>query len=118
MITYDFSGQVVVVTGAARGVGRQIVLDFTRLGASVIAADRDVAGLDETAKLAGTRVSTIAADISDPVGRRASSGRPSSDTDVWIPASTTPRSHHTPACSTRGWRSGTRCMQSTVAAPS
>lgn len=68
MISYDFSGQVVVVTGAARGVGRQIVIGFTSTGASVIAADRDAAGLDETIGLAGGGATPITADISSVEG--------------------------------------------------
>ena len=67
MISYDFSGQVVVVTGAARGVGRRVI-GFTGVGASVIAADRDAAGLDETIELAGAGATPITADISSVEG--------------------------------------------------
>jgi NAD(P)-dependent dehydrogenase (short-subunit alcohol dehydrogenase family) len=68
MISYDFSGQVVVVTGAARGVGRSIVVAFTSAGANVVAADRDVAGLDETMKMVGSGAIPISADISTAEG--------------------------------------------------
>ncbi len=47
-VAYDFSKQVVIVTGAARGIGRTMALEFVRAGASVIAADRDAEGLEET----------------------------------------------------------------------
>ena len=35
----DFSGQVVVVTGAGRGLGRLYALDLARRGASVVVND-------------------------------------------------------------------------------
>lgn len=68
MISYDFSRQVVVVTGAARGVGRQIAIGFTSAGASVIAADRDAEGLGGTVELAGSGATSITADISAAEG--------------------------------------------------
>src|SRR5437762_2641762 len=48
MLSYDFSHKSVIVTGAARGVGRTLVGAFVGAGARVIAADRDEAGLAET----------------------------------------------------------------------
>ncbi len=62
-VTYDFAGRVVIVTGAARGVGRQIVGDFVRAGARVLAADRDADGLARTAAPLGDRVHPVVADI-------------------------------------------------------
>ena len=35
-VTYDFSGRTSIVTGAGRGVGRQIVADFVATGAQVL----------------------------------------------------------------------------------
>jgi len=38
-VTYDFAGTSVLVTGAARGIGRDIALGFARAGAAVALAD-------------------------------------------------------------------------------
>lgn len=71
-LTYDFTGSVVIVTGAARGVGRETVRAFERTGAMVVAADRDAEGLAETvAGLPEDRVTSISADISTTEGAHA-----------------------------------------------
>jgi NAD(P)-dependent dehydrogenase (short-subunit alcohol dehydrogenase family) len=68
MITFDFSEQVVIVTGAARGVGRALVAKFVNAGARVAAADRDGGGLAETcADYDGSAVAVVA-DISTEIG--------------------------------------------------
>jgi len=68
MVNYDFTGKVAVVTGAARGVGREIVAAFSRAGASVVAADRDADGLAETEQAVGAGVASVVADISEVDG--------------------------------------------------
>ena len=40
-VSFDFTGSVVVVTGAARGIGAAIARRFAEWGATVFAADRD-----------------------------------------------------------------------------
>jgi len=42
----NFNGKVVVVTGAASGIGREIALAFARRGAALAIADIDVAGME------------------------------------------------------------------------
>ncbi len=46
--TYDFTGKSALVTGGAAGIGRVIALAFARQGASVVAADINLAGAEET----------------------------------------------------------------------
>lgn len=69
-VTYDLKDQVVIVTGAARGVGRAIVSRFLQAGAKVLAADREPDGLAETlaAHPKSDRVVSVTADISTPAG--------------------------------------------------
>jgi len=56
----------VVVTGAASGLGRATTLAFAQAGARVFAVDLNAEGLAETARLAGTGVTTRVADLSNP----------------------------------------------------
>jgi NAD(P)-dependent dehydrogenase (short-subunit alcohol dehydrogenase family) len=64
-VTFDFSDRVVIVTGAARGIGRVMVHQFAASGASVLAADRDADGLAETCDADDpTRLASIVADVS------------------------------------------------------
>jgi 3-oxoacyl-[acyl-carrier protein] reductase len=44
-----FDGKAVLVTGASRGIGRAIAIEFAKRGADVALAGRDVAALEETA---------------------------------------------------------------------
>ena len=70
-VSYDLSDEVVIVTGAARGVGRAIVRRFVDAGAKVLAADRDADGLAETVDGYGDEVVGVVADISTQEGTDA-----------------------------------------------
>lgn len=61
------AGKVIVVVGAASGIGREAALELLRRGASVAAVDLRQQGLDETVELAaaGDRLQTLQADITD-----------------------------------------------------
>jgi NAD(P)-dependent dehydrogenase (short-subunit alcohol dehydrogenase family) len=71
MISFDFSERVVIVTGAARGIGRVVVHEFLDAGARVVAADRDRDGLRETCADRGDAVEAVEADVSTPLGAHA-----------------------------------------------
>jgi len=59
------AGRVVMVTGAARGLGRAYTAELCRQGAAVVAADLDEAALKETAEALGIGVYPHACDITD-----------------------------------------------------
>ena len=65
--TWHFDGRVVVVTGAARGLGARIVLEFARAGARVAALDRDADALARAvAEGDGPAAAmTVAVDVTD-----------------------------------------------------
>jgi NAD(P)-dependent dehydrogenase (short-subunit alcohol dehydrogenase family) len=63
-VTFDFSGRVVIVTGAARGVGRALVAGFVDSGARVLAADRDPGGLADTCAPYDDQVASLVGDVS------------------------------------------------------
>ena len=49
----ELKGQVAIVTGAGRGIGRAIALELARLGADVVIAELDQAGAKRTAEEVG-----------------------------------------------------------------
>ena len=60
-----FSGKCAVITGAASGIGRAATLLFAREGATVYAADIDLAGAQAVAAEAGGNVHAAACDVCD-----------------------------------------------------
>ncbi len=71
-VSFDFSGRVVIVTGAARGVGRAMAEQFNAAGAMLLAADRDAEGLEETCKdLDPERVLSFVGDVSTDEGAQS-----------------------------------------------
>ena len=62
-LTYDFSGRTVLVTGAARGVGRAVGWHFRAAGAAVYLVDVESDVLAETAREMGAV--GLAADVTD-----------------------------------------------------
>ena len=59
----DFTGRVVIITGAARGLGRAVAMRFYERGASVAVNVRDNARANATAASLGDRALAIAGDI-------------------------------------------------------
>ena len=66
--TYDFSGQVALVTGAASGMGRVTAKAFADAGAALVLVDRDKAKLQAVAAeivAAGGKAVALAGDVAD-----------------------------------------------------
>ncbi len=73
-MTKWFEHRVVLVTGAAYGIGRATAVSFAREGATVVLADIDVDGMNETLRqveVAGGSGYVLRVDVSEPaeVGR-------------------------------------------------
>lgn len=67
--TFDLSGKVVVVTGAARGLGQALSADLGRFGASLVLLDREEDAVRRVAEALGdgrTEAIGIACDVTDP----------------------------------------------------
>ena len=60
-----FKGQVVIVTGSARGIGKAVALQFGSEGASVISVDQNIDGATQTAEECGNQSIGVKCDIGD-----------------------------------------------------
>jgi 3-oxoacyl-[acyl-carrier protein] reductase len=62
----ELQGQVAIVTGAGRGIGRATALELARLGADIVVAELDQGGADKTAALVkdlGRRATVVLTDV-------------------------------------------------------
>jgi 3-oxoacyl-[acyl-carrier protein] reductase len=67
---FDFSGQVALVTGASRGIGRRVAEDLSIHGASVALVSRkgvEIEGVAAAVAATGHRTLGVAMDISSPL---------------------------------------------------
>jgi NAD(P)-dependent dehydrogenase (short-subunit alcohol dehydrogenase family) len=60
-----------VVTGAGRGIGREVALRLAKRGYDVLATDLDTTGAQATADAIGDRAWAMAQDVRDPESHRA-----------------------------------------------
>jgi len=61
---FSVAGQVVLVSGASRGIGRALAEGFARRGAQVVITGREAATLEETARQISARA--VVCDVADP----------------------------------------------------
>jgi NAD(P)-dependent dehydrogenase (short-subunit alcohol dehydrogenase family) len=74
----DLKDRVAVVTGAASGIGRGIARALAAKGCHVVAADVDVAGIEQLASelgAAGVRSIAVRCDVTDPAALQALADR-------------------------------------------
>lgn len=64
MKEFELGGRVAIVTGGASGIGRAVAGVLAEAGATVIVADRDIAGASEVAE--GLGGAALALDVTDP----------------------------------------------------
>lgn len=65
---FDFSNQVVVITGAAGGLGRAFAVGFAASNAKLVVADIDLAGVENTAELlraSGAQAIAVQVDVTN-----------------------------------------------------
>ncbi|MFD6881162.1 SDR family NAD(P)-dependent oxidoreductase [Rhodococcus sp. NPDC060084] len=67
----EFEGRVVVITGAASGIGRALAVDLAGRGAALALSDVDTVGLAETARLASSLGAEVKSDHLDVTQREA-----------------------------------------------
>jgi 3-oxoacyl-[acyl-carrier protein] reductase len=73
MVTYDFTGRTVIITGGAGGFGRAIAGRFHAAGAAVALWDLDAPGVMAAAQLLGDRALGLAVDTTDEGAVKAAS---------------------------------------------
>lgn len=62
----DYRDQVALVTGGASGIGRALAIALARRGGRIALADRDVAGMAQTASACAGGAICLACDLADP----------------------------------------------------
>jgi NAD(P)-dependent dehydrogenase (short-subunit alcohol dehydrogenase family) len=74
----ELSGQVAIVTGAGRGIGRATALELAGMGADIVVAELEQAGAERTAaevKGLGRRVSVVRTDVTSRADLKAMAER-------------------------------------------
>jgi NAD(P)-dependent dehydrogenase (short-subunit alcohol dehydrogenase family) len=74
----ELEGQVAIITGAGRGIGRATALELAQMGADIVVAELDSASAEHTAaevKSRGRRASVVPTDVTSPTDLRAMAER-------------------------------------------
>ena len=74
----ELDGQIAIVTGAGRGIGRATALELAKMGADIVVAELDRAGADRTAsevKGLGRRVLIVPTDVTSRTDLQAMADR-------------------------------------------
>jgi NAD(P)-dependent dehydrogenase (short-subunit alcohol dehydrogenase family) len=77
-MTFDLADQVVLITGAGRGLGRSVAVKLAGLGAAVAVLDLDAAGCEEAAaqiRASGGTADAYAVDVADRAAFAAAAAR-------------------------------------------
>lgn len=80
-VRFDFQGQRALVTGAGKGIGREIVATLTRCGAEVVAVSRSRADLDSLSSQTGCL--GLAADL-ESAGEARHAAEQAGDIDLLV----------------------------------
>jgi NAD(P)-dependent dehydrogenase (short-subunit alcohol dehydrogenase family) len=78
----ELQGQIAIVTGAGRGIGRATALELARMGADIVVAELDAGGADKTAALVkdlGRRAVVVRTDVTKPADLAAMVARARAD---------------------------------------
>jgi NAD(P)-dependent dehydrogenase (short-subunit alcohol dehydrogenase family) len=70
MIDSSIKDKVVLITGAAGGLGREFALAFAKLGAKIAVADINTEGVTETANLIGENAAAFTVNVADAASAR------------------------------------------------
>ena len=86
--TDEFVGKVIVITGAASGIGRETALLFAGVGAKVLLADINASPLEQLAAQIGNSAMAVCTDVShrDQLEQLADIARKEGPIEVWVNA--------------------------------
>jgi len=87
---FDLTGKTAVVLGAASGIGKASAEVLAALGASVVCADKDRAGVERTASELGADAQVVDAGSAEDVARLAAAATKHGRVDIAV---TTPAMH-------------------------
>jgi NAD(P)-dependent dehydrogenase (short-subunit alcohol dehydrogenase family) len=70
MIDNSIKNKIVLITGAAGGLGREFALTFAKMGAKVAVADINTEGVAETVKLIGKHAAAFTVNVADEISTK------------------------------------------------